>query len=210
MMPVRSIVDLRSGLAGVRDQGNRPTCLAHSISAAHEYKLGAGVSLSPEYLHYFASDRQPDRGSRFTKGLESVRDEGQPSETDCPYQQVLPSSGWRPPTGIRLHRRDYSLVSPSFDLIIEALNGGQPVILGIGMPEDFRHPKAPWLFDLCGKAIDLHAVVAVGHGTYDGQKVIVIRNSWGADWADGGYAYVSRGFIDFYLRDIAYLGEAVT
>lgn len=32
-----------------------------------------------------------------------------------------------------------------------------------------------------------HAVTAVGWGTEDGQKYLIVRNSWGADWGEDGY-----------------------
>lgn len=50
--------DYRPLLGPVRDQGARPTCLAHASTTAHEHARGLKVALSPEYLHYFASVRR--------------------------------------------------------------------------------------------------------------------------------------------------------
>ena len=47
--------DYRPLLGRVRDQGARPTCLAHASTTAHEHARGSKVALSPEYLHYFAA-----------------------------------------------------------------------------------------------------------------------------------------------------------
>ena len=38
-----------------------------------------------------------------------------------------------------------------------------------------------------------HAVTAVGWGTLGNTDYWILRNSWGADWADHGYAKLKRG-----------------
>jgi hypothetical protein len=41
-----------------------------------------------------------------------------------------------------------------------------------------------------------HAVVAVG--VLDGPARLVIKNSWGTDWGDRGYGYMSERYLDHY------------
>ena len=40
--------------------------------------------------------------------------------------------------------------------------------------------------DACTGQLD-HAVTAVGWGSEGGQEYLIVRNSWGADWGEGGY-----------------------
>ena len=40
-----------------------------------------------------------------------------------------------------------------------------------------------------------HAVVAIGHGVIGGDRVILIRNSWGVDWGVGGCAWLTESFL---------------
>jgi hypothetical protein len=42
----------------------------------------------------------------------------------------------------------------------------------------------------------LHAVVAVGYD--DSRKQLIIRNSWGTGWGDGGYALLPYEYLERY------------
>jgi C1A family cysteine protease len=38
----------------------------------------------------------------------------------------------------------------------------------------------------CGQQLD-HAVLAVGNGNEDGRNYVLVKNSWGSGWGDGGF-----------------------
>lgn len=45
---------------------------------------------------------------------------------------------------------------------------------------------------------NFHAVVIVGYGMFNGTLFYIIRNTWGKEWGDGGYAMVGwHLFRDF-------------
>jgi C1A family cysteine protease len=54
-----------------------------------------------------------------------------------------------------------------------------------------------------------HAVVAVGHGTTSDQTAILIRNSWGAEWGEGGHAWLTEKFLSPRLFATAILMEEI-
>lgn len=43
----------------------------------------------------------------------------------------------------------------------------------------------------CGTNLD-HAVTAIGFGTSAGSEYILVKNSWGTTWGDGGYIRMKR------------------
>ena len=54
-----------------------------------------------------------------------------------------------------------------------------------------------------------HAVVAVGHGTIQGERTILVRNSWGPGWGVAGHGWLTEGFIAPRLFATALLTEDV-
>ena len=78
-MNVTIRLDYRPRLGPVRDQGFRPTCLAHASTTAHEHARGSTAALSPEYLHYFASGNDGTHaGVDFSTVSRALLDPGQP------------------------------------------------------------------------------------------------------------------------------------
>jgi hypothetical protein len=52
-------------------------------------------------------------------------------------------------------------------------------------------------------------VIAVGHGQVDGHRAILIRNSWGERWGDGGHGWLTEAFLGPRLFAAAKLTEEV-
>ena len=210
-MSVDIILDRRPLLGPVRDQGARPTCLAHASTTAHEHARGSTVALSPEYLHYFASghDSSPE-GVDFPNVSRTLLDSGQPAETDCPYHQDNPPPAWVPPTNVLLYRRHTSSPKQSPDEVEALLDAGHVPVLGISTTDAFYTPAPPWVISSTGPVRGLHAVVAVGIGTTYSTRRFLIRNSWGAAWADAGHAWLDDVFIVQHLRDVLVLTEEAT
>ena len=203
-------VDLRPGLIAVRDQGARPTCLAHAASVAHERARAMMEALSPEYLHFFATSGSLSRGCSMDAIANALAGKGQPVEADCPYFVAAPSAGWRPPTGLQVFRRasEHKTCDPAE--IETAIRAHQLPLLGISLPESFFQPRAPWVISPAGAIRGLHAVAAAGVGRHQGQRVILVRNSWGPSWGDAGYAWLDEAFVSQHLRHVLLLTHEVT
>jgi papain like protease len=192
-------VDWRDEHLAVRDQGARPTCLAHAATAAHEHTRGAVAHLSPEYLHFFA--RGSSTGSSMDDVAEALKVEGQSEEVDCPYLPQDPPAGWKPPAGLTVFRRGSEPKNATAAAVESWIRACVTPVLGLSLPESFYNPTAPWVISPTGSVRGLHAVVAVGLGRHQGDRVFLIRNSWGADWGDGGYAWLSNAFFARHLKE---------
>ena len=208
-MNITLLVDHRKSLGPIRDQGARPTCLSFASTSAHEHARGSTMPLSPEYLDYFMSGDDPAGGASFPELARALRDPGQPSEQDCPYHLTGRPLAWLAPPGVRLYRRDSEPRDPTADEVEAPLTAGKIPVLGISLPEDFFSPAPPWLITGVGVIRGLHAVAAVGLGTIVGSRCFLIRNSWGDDWGDKGYAWLDEAFLNRHLRDVLILTKEV-
>ena len=133
--------------------------------------------------------------------------EGQPVESDCPYQANGLLGDWSAPVGVHLYRRASLAKEPLAAEVEAALKAGRAPILGISLPDAFHAPVSPWVISAQGMVVGLHAVLGVGVGMSDGDRHYLIRNSWGPDWADGGYAWLDRSFLRQHLREVLVLTE---
>src|SRR6266404_3607588 len=205
MSVITAAVDLRSLFGTARNQGSRPTCLAFAASDTHAALRSGWVTLSCEYAFYQAqrrAGRPPSKGALLSSMLDTLRQDGQPEESGWPYLAVTPAdaASWAPPAEVGpLFGRDGEKSSPSLDQIIRELDQGRPVIILLMLSRAFYSPTAQAVVDpAAGEAPEperRHAVVAIGHGTVDGQRVILIRNSWGLKWGEAGHGWLTEQFL---------------
>lgn len=211
--------DLRGKFGAARNQGPRPTCLAFAASDTHAALRPIWSPLSCEFLFYHAQRREgrgPDVGATLSATLSALRHEGQPEELGWPYLSVVPHdpSGWLPPAdvGPRFGRAGEPQ-APSVGAVIAELEVGLPVILLLTLSRAFYAPNpkaiiAPSI-DEIPDANRRHAVIAVGHGTVDGERAVLVRNSWGAGWGAAGYGWLTEAFLVPRLFGVARLMESV-
>lgn len=202
-------IDLRGSLLAARDQVARPTCLAHAATSAHEHARGASTHLSPEYLHFFASQGSAT-GSSMDEVANALRVNGQCEEVDCPYSPQDPPLGWEPESGLTVFRRGSERRNATTSAVENWIRGGRVPVLGLTLPESFFNPTAPWVISSSGPLRGLHAVLGVGLGQHQGSRVFLIRNSWGPDWGDGGYAWLDGAFLAQHLKEALVLTDEVS
>jgi hypothetical protein len=209
--------DHRKLFGPIRDQGPRPTCLAFAASDLHAALRGAWAALSSEYLFYYAqqrANRKPHEGALLSSMLDSVRHDGQPHETGWPYLTTLPAdlSQWVPPAGLKpLFRRAGEAGKHTIDAIVQELDQGRPLIVLLRLSFSFDWVQPDGIVDeAVGEQPDLnrrHAVIAVGHGELKGQRVIIIRNSWGDGWGASGYGFLTEKYLLPRVFQLAILKE---
>lgn len=205
MSDISVLVDLRASFGSARDQGARPTCLAFAASDAHAAARDGWVPLSCEYAFYHAqrrADRPPSTGALLSSMLEALREDGQPEEGGWPYLPATPAdaASWMPPRDVgKLFGRNGTPAAHSIDRVIQELDQGRSVIVLLTLSRAFYQRNLQGVVDPVDdeqpEPDRRHAVVAVGHGTVDGQRAILVRNSWGPSWGDAGYGWLTERFL---------------
>lgn len=219
MSAVTVSVDLRTSFGPARDQGPRPTCLAFAASDAHAALRGGWTPLSCEYAFYHAQRRAyrpPDTGALLSSMLETLREDGQPEESGWPYLAATPADAgtWAPPGDVgHLFGRNGGPASHAIDRVVEELDQGRPLIVLLMLSRAFYLRNPQGIIDAGPEEPPepdrRHAVVAVGHGLVDEQRAILVRNSWGANWGDAGYGWLTERFLGPRIYAAATLLEEV-
>ncbi len=216
MTGIVPLVDLRKQIGPVRDQGQRPTCLAFAASDAHAAARGEWNALSADYLYLRAqiiSGNGTDQGSSLDAIMNVLHDDGQPTEAALPYASKPPIDlkTWKPPAGLTLYRRAGASSSPGAKDVRSDLDTGVPSIMLLMLSRSFYFASSNGLIDdVPGDPPDQerrHAVVAVGHGLLGERPLTLIRNSWGPEWAAQGYAWLTDEFLSPRLYATAKMME---
>jgi hypothetical protein len=143
MTSIKITIDLRHLFGPVRDQGQRPTCLAFAASDLHAALRGPWSPLSCEYLFYRAQQRAkrtPTESATLPAMLAAIHQDGQPHESGWPYLAQLPAdvAQWQPPAGVSpLFRRAGEAGGDTVDAIIAELDRGHPLLTLLSLSRSF-------------------------------------------------------------------------
>lgn len=202
-MSIEVIVDLRDQFGDIRNQGERPTCMAFAASDAHSFARGKTSPLSVEYAYFYAVQKRAntDRttGVSFDAMSEAIADDGQPLESGWPYLEKLAAGDdWAPPKepGDLFHRSATKLKGGIAD-IFASLDAGRPVVVVMNISMSFFNPVPNEVLSaLIGEPrVNTHAVIAVGRGKITSGPCLLVRNSWDTAWGDGGYAWIHEDYL---------------
>jgi C1A family cysteine protease len=207
-------VDLRSSLPVMLDQGTRGTCLAFAVTAAHErfknIQSGMIEDLSEELLYWSCKQIDGDRepGTSFSSASAALIDSGQPHEDVWPYDGFRDDAdaSYNPPEGALDATPYYNAlmtrISPTIQNMQSWLARGYAVALGILLSRGVFEPVQGAIPMPTSKEelMEEHAILVVGYenGVLPGEGFLILRNSWGAEWADGGYGYLPYAYIERY------------
>lgn len=202
-MSITVIKDLRAQFGLARDQDPRPTCMAFAASDAHAGVRPGWEPLSVEWAYYHALKRdgvQPHQGVHLSTMLATLRADGQPAEAHWPYSPELFTdlTAWQPPAGATpIFRRESLPSSGIVDGIIDHIDQDQPVLFTMSISPAFYVPDPSGVVasnePLMPKRV--HAVIAVGYGTRNAERLILVRNSWGEGWALTGHAWIETAYL---------------
>jgi hypothetical protein len=201
----------------VKDQQMVGVCWAFAMSSVMENALrrrGSGDVVAP--LHLVASDAwralhkkgqtdgmvvepswpyDPAKACKLNKGDDVCGD----------AYHVTPGS-WRDDPMLRgevesanargaIRATKMEVIEPgTFEAIADELATGREVWASIRIDhKSWSHPRGDVLEDYSGEERGPHAVTVVGYRTAGPRgRELLVKNSWGADWGQGGYVWLSE------------------
>ncbi len=201
-------VDLSQYMPPPGDQQDQQSCVAWAVAYAlksfqeqRELKWSltdpAGKPdytrvFSPSYI-YNQINNGMNVGTYFHNALNVLADEGAALWSDMPYTSYNAPIPNQARQNARRFRIDtWRRVNPQSTREVKAqLNAGFPVVIGAIVDQGFKQlqgSNASWTGS-SGPEMGGHAMVAVGYD--DARQAYRLLNSWGQQWGDGGYAWVS-------------------
>ena len=204
-------VDLRPLLSPVEDQGEIRSCVATAVAGAYEAWLRKAHKQSEPvsrlFIYYNARWRDgtqdEDEGSAIQLAMESLCRFGACSEANwpCDPNLALKKPGATAYEAAAPYRvADIARVPLKIEAWKQALAEGKPIVFGCELFETFEacsHQGGvvpmPEPAALAHAGHSGHAMCAVGYS--DIERVFIVRNSWSADWGDGGYCYMPYAYV---------------
>ena len=203
-------IDLRKSMPLVYDQGDLGSCTANAIAAAVDFAHNKDDQffMYPSRLFIYYNERKiegtvnEDSGAQIRDGIKSVGTQGNVPEGQWPY--LIEKFTVKPPKSVYTNATKYKALSYGRVLdtdivqVKAALANGFPFVFGFNVYESFESPavaktgKMP-IPKKDEQLLGGHAVCAVGYD--DAKQCVIVRNSWGTKWGDGGYFYMPYEFI---------------
>jgi len=222
MSSIPKKVDHSNKMSPIKNQGRLGSCVGFAVSALkewqeqteHENEVAEGkknhrdekyYDLSEAWIYWMSKkiDPWPDQeGTSIRCAMKVLQRIGVPTEKAWPYSDKIygePKS-WANMVARWSLIDSYWRVSGHEDLRVALTES--PVVIGIGCYEEIfsvgsdgivKDPANP---QYCYGG---HAICAVG---YDhSRNLIKFKNSWGGNWGDNGYGYISYNYVNRYMWD---------
>ena len=215
-------VDLREFFSPAREQGDLGACTTFAAVAMYEAEINRrapkgnkAADLSEQFVYHFTNvvTGRGEGGSNFYEQFAVMGRMGVCEEELFAYD---PSNLGKEPSGQAVenalsHRvvkaRQIPLASTgskidcidrNHQLLTSALSEGYPVGISLIIYGSFAE-RAPFVgrpddSDLESGEAGAHAMVIVGYSESD--RCYIVRNSWGEDFGDNGYCYISSSYVD--------------
>jgi len=225
----------REQMSGVKNQGSVQSCAAFAATAIMEFQKRKRAEVPQEYdlseaLLYEISTHEENQtssscrqaGRYFSFIINTLILLGIPREDCHPYSKVCedPPSKFGEESSLWCERwSELSALNRIKDAVaintldLKALKNAiyvAPVLAGMIVFNDFfsysggvyEHPPSE------GESIaGFHAIVLVGYD--DDKKALELRNSWGEDWGEDGYAWMSYDLVTAGEYTVTYNGYTI-
>jgi Papain family cysteine protease/IPT/TIG domain len=218
-------VDLTEYAVPPSDQGQTGACASFTSGYTlagwlSNYTHHTGAPFAPQYLYNQLNGGSASRGTTFAANFGILSNQGvaEAAYWSHPATDYRSQPTAAEKTDAALHKMtSYTQLflgdgqgSAAQTAIETALASNKPVALGIPVYNAFNYltpsDSTFTLADATGSVLGGHAVAVLG---YDSTGVI-IENSWGAGWGDGGFATLGWDFVNAKAQEADVPGTFVT
>ncbi|XP_041975224.1 cathepsin K-like [Aricia agestis] len=199
-------------ISTVKDQGDCGSCYAFATVAAVEGAFAKknaswNLDLSEQSLVdcSWSEKNHGCNGGFLDAAFDHVQRHGVP--TDMQYGIYLAEEGvckYNSVTKVTRIKSFTRVLGGSLAMKAVLYNYG-PVASSINAMDELKHYENGIYYNPdCNKNGTNHAVTVVGYGESDGTPYWIIKNSWGEDWGQAGYMFLSAENNNCHLLDEAY------
>ena len=213
-----SRVDLRPHCPPVKDQGRIGTCTAHAIAAAFRFEQRRSKlpDFAPSRLFIYYNERalkgtqRKHAAANLRAGLKAVAGLGVCPERYCPYSETMSVVHAKPPAEAYEQAKPHRIItyrrlmmggrseSAFLKMLKSCLAERYPFLFAFQVYSSFETEKVREtgimpLPESREEIITMHAVLAVGYD--DRRERMLVRNSWGPSWGQGGYFWMPYEYI---------------
>jgi len=206
-----TLVDLSNYCSSVKDQGALGSCTAFAAIGLVEFlynKFEKKIDdlLSERFLYYVTrvdiekTSPNDDSGAYLRDTLQAMIKYGVSTEKSFPYNTRLYYQ--KPDEKVYSEALNYQVQTYAsikgngnelLQTIKKLLQGGSPFIGGVTCFQNFLMDKKGVIPQPSGKIIGGHALLFIGYD--DKKSLIKFKNSWGKNWGDLGYGYLSYSYF---------------
>jgi len=214
-------VDLRKYMTAVENQKQSNSCAANAVAGAYEYickrhameKGDEPGDISRLFIYYVgrkkdqqsqgqANMRPKDEGMSISGAISVLQLKGACLESSWPFD--LETVNQKPSDECFDQAMDFKIsdsmrVPVDLDSMKACLAEGYPIVFGLKLTQAFFRPppsgmvKCPNPDDPKSAEHGLHAMLLGGYN--DRSQAFIVRNSWGEDWGQGGYAFLAYDYV---------------
>jgi C1A family cysteine protease len=188
-------------LGSVRDQKNCGSCVSFGTIAAIEATTRVATNQPAQvidlseahlfYCHAAAEGRNCGNGWWPSKALDAVKLKGVVDEACFPYTPGDQSCRTCADAATRTSKITGWQSLKSVAMMKAWISEKGPLVGCFTVYEDFRHYTGGVYHHVSGPEAGGHCICIVGYS--DADQAWIIRNSWGADWAENGYGRIGYG-----------------
>jgi len=208
-----SEIDYAANMTPIRNQGDEGTCVAFaSVVGVKEYQdtkeYKRLIQLSPRFIYSLCKkyDGNPDEEGTYPRiAMKMLLKYGTPPENYWPYR---PHQTDKPKpnasrAAIKYRVRAYARLKTMLEMKRSLVING-PFLAGVDVYESWFTDKTSktGLIPLPKKSEQCeggHAMCVVGYN--DLKKLFKFKNSWGSQWGDKGYGYLTYDYMKQYCLD---------